>query len=104
MSNRVSDLLTVPLLPSGLKIGGGRDPRGRPVVRLDVRLDGAAEPLAIVVPPITARQAATVLLDQDDRRLRVLGALLLRQAALVEGSGPATAFALGLVGAERSQA
>jgi hypothetical protein len=85
------------ILPPGIRIGAGIDVAERPAVRIDVRLAHEEDALAIVVNPIAARAVGHVLIGQADRRVRALGALLLRQADLVEGRA-GTAWGLRLVG------
>ncbi len=76
-----------PLLPSGIHVGSGADLNERPVVRVDIAVAGAADPMPLVFvgSPAQARTMGLFCLDQEDRRVRALGALLIRQADLVEG-------------------
>ncbi len=79
--------MTDPLLPPGIKVGTGLGLDEKPVVRVDLTLAGGEE-IAFVLPPHQAWQLAMSLLDQDDRRVRTLGALVLRQTRLCqEASG-----------------
>jgi len=80
-----------PLLPPGIRVGSGVGLDERPKVRVDVALarpgdESGADPdrLAFVMSPEEAYAVGLLMLDQDDRRVRTLGALLIRQAALVQ--------------------
>lgn len=74
------------LLPPGITIGSGRDPDERPVVVGRVQLPGERDPLTVVVEPHEAPSLAAWLARQPDRRVRALGALILRQARLIESA------------------
>lgn len=79
--------MTDPLLPPGIRVGSGRGLDEQPKVRVDVALAhpaGVSDHLAFVIPPKAAHAVGLLMLDQDDRRVRTLGALLIRQAALVQ--------------------
>lgn len=56
-------------LPAGIRVGACTDTRERGAVRVDIDLDAERRTLALVMPP---------------REARALGALLLKQADLVE--------------------
>jgi len=78
---QASGKMTDPLLPPGIKVSAGLGLDDMPVVRIELRLI-AGDNLALVLPLHQAWQMAMPLLDQEDRRLRTLGALVLRQVSL----------------------
>lgn len=72
-----------PLLPPGIKIGVGLGLDERPAVLVDVELKGGTR-LCLVLTSAETRALTIPMLDQKDRQVRVLAALLLRQAQLVD--------------------
>jgi len=75
--------MTDPLLPPGIKIGSCLGVDERQMVRADLELRGGAR-LTLVLTSAEARRLATPMLDQVDRQIRALAALVLRQAQLVD--------------------
>ena len=76
-----------PLLPPGIQFRSCLGIDERLAVCVDVSLASAGDSpdrLAFVVSPEAARDFGLLMLDQEDRRVRTLGALLIRQAALVQ--------------------
>lgn len=73
-----------PLLP-GLTVSTGTSLNGERVIRADIEIKGQEKPLAIVATPREIRRLVPFLFQQEDRRIRALAALLLRQADIVEG-------------------
>lgn len=72
-----------PVLPPGIRVGSGLGVDERQAVRIDVELKDGNR-LALVLTSHQARQMVIPMLDQEDRQVRVLAALLLRQAQLVD--------------------
>lgn len=70
--------MTDSLLPPGIKIGSGRDLEDRGVVRVDLSADLGNSSLPIPAPKIGASLVIT------PRQARALGAVLIKQADLVE--------------------
>ncbi len=80
---RGSAMSVDPLLPLGIKVGSGLGLDERPVVTVEFELKGG-EVFALVLSPQHVRALIIPFLDQDDRRVRTLAALMLRQARLIE--------------------
>jgi hypothetical protein len=71
------------LLP-GVSVSTGRGLGGERVIRIDLALVGEAKRAALVLPVELVRGTIVpLLIEQDDRRWRALGALLLRQCGLI---------------------
>lgn len=73
-----------PLLPPALKIESGETLSGFPAVKISARLHGSNDVLSIVLTPSQVRAIVPVLANQEDRRIRALAALMLRQARAVD--------------------
>jgi hypothetical protein len=75
--------MSEPLLPPGIKVGSGLGLDEKPVVQICMTLVGGDE-MTLVLPPHQSWALAMSLLDQDDRRIRALGGLILRQTRLCQ--------------------
>ncbi len=71
-----------PLLPPGIKVGTGLTVDERPGVMIDIALVGGR--ISGVCTPKDARIFGLWLAQQQDRQIRSLGALIIRQAQLCE--------------------
>jgi hypothetical protein len=74
-----------PLLPPGIKVGACTTLDEKPAVRVDLELTGGD--ITFVGTPAEARTFGLWLIQQPDRKVRAFGALLVRQARLVEDAG-----------------